>query len=83
MSEMVDRVAQAIADACADASVEYDRPETFIPLGARQALARAAIAAMREPTDEQYAALSATGKRWRDQTSETVWKTFIDAALKV
>lgn len=37
--------------------------------------------AMREPTESQYDALCATDKMWREQTSETVWKTYIDALL--
>jgi hypothetical protein len=42
---------------------------------------RAVLAAMREPTQAQYDALCATDKLWREQTSETVWKTYIDALL--
>jgi len=37
---------------------------------------------MREPTEEQYEALSATGKMWRELDSKTVWQTYIDAALE-
>lgn len=44
---------------------------------------RAAIEAMREPTEAQYEALSATDKLWRELDSRTVWQTYIDAALKV
>lgn len=43
---------------------------------------RAVIAAMREPTESQYDALCRTDKMWREQTSETVWTTYIDALLE-
>lgn len=43
---------------------------------------RAILQAMRETTDGQYDALCATGKPWREQTSETVWQTYIDALLQ-
>lgn len=42
--------------------------------------ARRHIRAMREPTQEQYDALCATDKMWRELNSEVVWKTYIDAA---
>ncbi len=66
-STMIERVAMAITGPC---------------LGRPMDMARAAIEAMREPTDEQYNALSATNKLWSELNSETVWKTYIDAALK-
>jgi hypothetical protein len=44
-------------------------------------IARAAMEAMREPTEAQYEALSATNKTWRELTSRLVWQTYIDAAL--
>lgn len=45
-------------------------------------MARAAVAAMRDPTEAQYGALSATGKMWRELDSKTVWQTYIDAILE-
>lgn len=41
----------------------------------------AVLLAMREPTQAQYDALCATDKMWREQTSRTVWTTYIDAYL--
>lgn len=73
MTDMIERVAQAIfaKDLEGMFSIHYAR-----------VYAKAAIAAMREPTDEQYEALSATGKMWRELDSKTVWQTYIDAALE-
>jgi hypothetical protein len=71
MTDMIERVAKAINDAMLQHG-DYKPDE----------LARAAIAAMREPTNEQYEALSATGKMWRELDSRTVWQTYIDAALE-
>jgi hypothetical protein len=72
MSEMIDRVARAI-----EAKSSYVISEHH-----SKALARAAIEAMRVPTDAQYEALCATGKVWRELNSQTVWETYIDAAAK-
>ena len=44
--------------------------------------ARIAIAAMREPTQEMYDAVSANGKMWRDTNSTEVYRAMIDAASK-
>lgn len=46
-----------------------------------EACVRAILRAMREPAETQYDALCATDKMWREQTSEAVWKTYIDALL--
>lgn len=43
--------------------------------------ARAAILAIREPDETQYAAICATGKMWRDLNSCAVWQLYIDALL--
>ena len=71
MSEMVERVAKALAR-------EYDRdPETDnVGLGTQlsTAMARAAIAAMREPTEAMLYA------GWQEDSS--IWRAMIDAALK-
>ena len=95
MNEMIERVAKALrrrrlGDAVWD---EMDENERNTWESAWDSLdgwdrarlladAKAAIAAMREPTDEQYYALCATDKMWREMNSELVWKTYIDAALK-
>ncbi len=52
-------------------------------LGPFQALqvARAAVEAMREPTQAQYDALSASDTLWRNLTSTKVWMAYIDAIL--
>lgn len=42
--------------------------------------ARAAIQAMREPTQEMYEAVSATGLMWRNLCSEKVYQAMINAA---
>lgn len=44
--------------------------------------AHQALAAILEPTEAQYEALSATGKAWREMNSAFVWKTYIEAELK-
>ena len=79
MTDMIERVAKAIATkALGEVGRDYD------PFAIQKCIpyARAAIAAMREPTNEQYEALSATGKMWRELDSRTVWQTYIDAALE-
>lgn len=66
-AEMIERVAKAIR--LRDTTDEY-------------AMARAAIKAMREPTEHMYEYLSGHGPVWRDQTSYGVWTTYIDAIIK-
>lgn len=44
-------------------------------------MARAAIQAMREPTNEMYNNYKCD-KQWKDLNSIEVWKLWIDAALK-
>lgn len=81
-SEMIERVARAIfatGDDIPEADFVYHSFEDSRT--SWEALARAAIAAMREPTEEQYDALCATDKMWRELTSRIVWQTYIDAAL--
>jgi hypothetical protein len=80
---MIERVAKAIdadrrgwALVPPEGATDENRWKTYTPI------AYAAIAAMREPTNEQYEALSATGKMWRELDSRTVWQTYIDAALE-
>lgn len=89
MSEMIERVARAIFGELWGAgdweSIDAGGPEVPKSMrgltdGCRDA-ARAAIEAMREPTEGQYEALSATGLMWREMNSKLVWQTYIDAAL--
>lgn len=77
MSEVVERVAAAIAEKYAPA---VDQHAPYAKIMMREA-AKAAIEAMREPTEVQYEALCATGLMWRDLNSTKVWQTYIDAAL--
>lgn len=73
-NEMIERVARAIADANME---DYDELKEL-----HDALARAAIAAMREPTEamerEYFNAL--TGNR--REVGRKVYRAMIDAALK-
>ena len=50
------------------------------PAQAKEIVA-AILTAMREPTQEQYDALCATDKVWRELDSKTVWQTYVDALL--
>lgn len=47
-----------------------------------EAVVRAVLAEMREPTRSQYDALSGLDGQWRDFNSTIVWQTYIDALLK-
>lgn len=67
MTEMVERVARAIAKEIGSSFVHYDHRE----------MARAAIAAMREPTDHM---LMASGPH---RTQKAKWQAMIDEALKL
>lgn len=44
--------------------------------------ARAVIQAMKEPTQAQFDALSATDKLWRELDSRAVYEAMIDGALR-
>lgn len=44
-------------------------------------LAIAAVKALREPSEEQYQAISDSGLMWKDQSSTSVYRTMIDAIL--
>lgn len=68
MSEMVERVALAILKS---------RSEGYGP----HTQARAAIEAMREPTEAMARAPTALAD-WEDSCAEVVWDAMIDAALK-
>lgn len=79
MSEMVERVAQAI---CGD-----DNPANI--LAVHRSRARAAIEALREPTEEMLSAAESPaelfGQRFKwlsEDEARTVWNAMIDQALK-
>ena len=77
MSEMVERVARAILDNVPTISERgaYDPADL-------QRCARAAIEAMREPTQAMVRTLyESHGKLWADCESAVVWHAMIDAAL--
>jgi len=70
MTTMIERVARAI---CQEEVGALDYWETYLPL------ARAAIAAMREPTERMSAAAYPKG---RILAGKKAWQAMIDAALK-
>jgi predicted RNA methylase len=74
MSEMIDRVARELCLAL------YDKDTTF-PMVAAQKAARAAIAAMREPTEAMIEGTNYPNTTW-DSGDADVWRAMIDAALK-
>lgn len=76
MSEMIDRVAKAIA--------EYWEREGFDPSEPSAGAARAAIEAMREPTDDVSEAVRAAGRAEPGKliTGKQMYQAVIDAALK-
>lgn len=87
LTKMEVRVAEAIQAAIPSPrvrftvdGVEISSHEIGIAWAECLLIARAAIRAMREPTDQQYESLSATDKLWRELDSKTVWQTYIDAA---
>jgi len=74
MSEMVERVERVLQE-------EFAAFYRFSPAQGEH-LARAAIEAMREPTDSQYDAVSALDKMWRDSNSTEIYQAMIDGALR-
>ena len=77
VSEMIDRVADALAEAIDQDSIDY------------RAMARAAIKAMREPTDEMRAAVENDDSIQgglddcnQHDIPDEAWRLMIDAALK-
>ena len=85
MSEMVERVARAIL-AAERAAPEPDAPvllglKTVRAWEARLPLARAALDAMREPTDDMWAAVPVINDP-NDWGAREVWHAMIDEALK-
>jgi hypothetical protein len=87
MSEIVERVMKGIADAAeaeATGKWEIDWPFIYDPDSnagvSLEVLARAAIAAMREPTHPMvYAAQDWAGTGVRDEAEK--WRAMVDAAL--
>lgn len=83
MSEMVDRVANAIRAKSREiymrVNMRWDDPEETQPINAEEAaeIARAAIEAMREPTKKMVEAGT-----YRHAVYEEGWQAMIDAALK-
>lgn len=85
MSEVIERGAKAAYERYRSRYAIVGMPsweDTPYDKSAFKDYARAVIEAIREPTQGQYDALSATNKLWRDLDSTTVWQTYIDAALK-
>lgn len=92
-TEMEERVAKALTRYDMGEALKHSVFDTSHPtvIGAMQVvvdtkwekmlpLARIAIRSMREVTQGQADALSATDKMWKDLNSQTVWQTYIDAA---
>lgn len=87
VSEMVDRVAAALSPLLFsdDPDVAHRIASPLKVDAARDKMrekARAAIEAMREPTEAMYEAVSATGKMWRETNSTEVYRAMIDGALR-
>lgn len=76
---MVERVARAIFDACGKQSTVIVLPWEAQDQDDFRAIARAAIAAMREPTEAMLESVSAL--TMRDNTPGMDWRLMIDAAL--
>lgn len=81
-SEMVERVARAIAEAGNGGQFDDETWYKEYQRDVHRVRARAAIEAMREPTEVQYNSLCQTNKIWSELNSQTVWQTYIDSALK-
>ena len=79
--DMIERVAQRLFQNMA--ASDNSAWETADPMITRACMsyARAAIAAMREPTEEMYQGVCALNKRWQDSNSAEIWQAMIDAAL--
>lgn len=75
MSEMIERVGDALRTACRK---EYGTDWNY---NVAWKFARVAIEAMREPTDEMYDRYRCE-KPWKDLNSHEVWRLWIDSALE-
>jgi hypothetical protein len=85
--DMIDRVAKALFADYQKSALGPDLTQTWstLPNHAKDhaySQARAAIAAMREPTEEMYQGVCALNKRWQDSNSAEIWQAMIDAALE-
>lgn len=84
MGEMVERVAVVIASALEHAYQEREEPTFDDHVKA----ARAAIEAMREPTEAMVASIYgplrlSAGEHWMNEAeAEAAWRSMIDAALR-
>lgn len=78
-SEMVERVAKDLGRQISGGEVSLGKRHDGSENGWIQA-ARAAIAAMREPTDAMVD--RGLGHQWTEHTAPSVWKAMIDEALK-
>lgn len=84
--DMVERVARAIASADPDQAGQIDGSEMGDYFWEKyrdhyMTLGRAAIEAMREPTEAMEDAGNSATYIWIDETSADVWPRMIDAAL--
>ncbi|CAB4189977.1 tRNA-splicing ligase, RtcB [uncultured Caudovirales phage] len=79
--DMIERVAQRLFQNMA--ASDNSAWETADPMITRACMsyARAAIAAMREPTEEMYQGVCALNKRWQDSNSAEIWQAMMDAVL--
>lgn len=85
-NEMIERVAKATYENYFENLIgELEPSWEELPEDAKDRLRysiKCGIKAMREPTEDQYNALCATDKMWKELDSKTVWQTYIDAVLK-
>jgi len=87
MSEMIERVARAICREWLEADYEGEKVDRLVDRGWRcwQAVARTAIAAMREPTDDvihsapHWSCSECDGVNYT--TNRDAWYAMIDAAM--
>jgi hypothetical protein len=77
--EMVQRVAKAIAEAVGERDPLDPR---FLSESAYGDMARAAIAAMREPTEAMCAAGASASTSVRPEGVPLIWRAMIDEVLK-
>lgn len=84
MSEMVERIARAIlaVDYPEDAGSDLEEMWWERRGDAYLAYARAALEAMREPTEQMAQAGLSPTYIWVDETAEPIWRRMIDEALK-
>ena len=83
-NEMIDRVARVLFPAYyyEDGSKELEHPGNEFGRIVAEHSARAAIAAMREPTDAMVMAITPLHSPALNERVKEDWRTMIDAALK-